>query len=80
MTLELDTLIGIPEAARLTGTEESTTRRRLKKLDQRLRAEGKPPVLIRFGERVWKVSAEALRRALRTEKEIRNVAPCAAEC
>jgi len=69
--VELDTLISIPEAARRSGTEESTMRRRLKKLDKQLREQGRPPVLIRFGSRVWKVRAEALRIALRTNDTLR---------
>jgi|GEM_PF-5345309 hypothetical protein len=66
MKLEIDTMIGIPEAARMIGEPERTLRDRLTKLDARLRSEGKRGVLLRYGSRSWSVRLEALRDELRS--------------
>ena len=69
MKLEIDTMIGIPEAARMIGEPERTLRDRLTKLDARLRSEGKRGVLLRYGSRSWSVRLEALRDELQTPRE-----------
>lgn len=66
MKLGIDTIIGIPEAARLAEEPERTIRDRLTKLDARLRREGRPGILVRFGSRSWSVRLEALQAELRT--------------
>jgi ABC-type phosphate transport system auxiliary subunit len=58
-------MLSIPEAAALANVPERTMRDRLKRLDGKLRADGRARILERAGK-VWMVRLEALRAELRT--------------
>ena len=71
--MKLDTLLGIPEAARIAHVPISTMRRRLKRLDRSRIAAGQSPVLVRGFGRSIKVRAEALQAALHTDDQIMDM-------
>jgi hypothetical protein len=64
-SVKLDTLIGIPEAARLAKEPIHKMRRRLKRLAARCRRDGAPPVLYMDGRHLM-VRVEALQLEMRT--------------
>ena len=66
MTLDIDTTIGIPEAAERAKVPERTMRDRLTRLNRKLTSEGRANILERDG-RLWKVRLEALKAEMRTK-------------
>lgn len=70
--MKLDTLIGIPEAAKLAKEPVHKMRRRLKRLDARCRLDGNPPVLYLDGRHL-KVRVEALQLEMRTPESASRI-------
>lgn len=63
-----DTLVRLPEMARLLGRPRRTFYRHVHKLNDALLAQGRPPVLRRVGK-LWMVSREALELAWKTNDD-----------